>query len=277
MQTPIAIQIRPLRSQDECHAAEALQRDVWGKDFVDVVPATLLHVVDYVGGLAAGAFDASGTMLGFLFGVNGVRDGRLVHWSHMLGVRDEARNLGIGRKLKEFQRDTLRSIGVTRIFWTFDPLMSKNAYFNLNRLGASVVEYVPDMYGSTTSPLHLGLATDRLVVSLETSSNGNQTASLAPSPGVPMLTAFPKLTDLTMSIGDRFPETALIEVPGNVLDVVARSNATARIWRLSVRDHFQWALRNGYSVRGLHCDPATYRSFYVVMRPPAAAPALAAS
>ena len=103
-----AIDIRPLRTNDECYAAAALQREVWGQDYIDVVPATLLHVVDYVGGLAAGAFDASGDLRGFVFGINGVRDGEIVHWSHMLGVRESARNLGLGRRLKEFQCDTLR-------------------------------------------------------------------------------------------------------------------------------------------------------------------------
>ena len=267
---PDSIDIRPLRTNDECHAATALQRDVWGKDYNDVVPATLLHVLDYVGGLVAGAFDSSDQLIGFVFGINGVRDGQPVHWSHMLGVRESARNLGLGRKLKEYQRSTVAAIGVKRIFWTFDPLMAKNAYFNLNRLGAKVVQYVPDMYGTTASPLHLGLATDRLIVSTESTPAARQ--NVQSPPGAPILTAFPRLNDVTVSVGDRSPDTALIEIPSDILGVVARSAASARIWRLAVRDHFQWALAHGYDVVGMQRDASSDRSFYVVARrTPAAA------
>ena len=268
------IDIRPLRTMAECHAAAVLQREVWGGDYTDVVPATLLHVVDYIGGLAAGAFDASGELLGFVFGVSGVRDGDLVHWSHMLGVRASARNLGLGRRLKEYQRDTLRAIGVKRILWTFDPLMAKNAYFNLNRLGAKVVEYVPDMYGTSTSPLHLGMPTDRLIVCLETAVHFPGPGSIPIEPA-PILTAFPRRNDVTVVRGERPPERALIEIPAEVLDVLAKSPTSARTWRLAVRDYFEWALARGYSVAGMHRDSAADRSFYVLEREQAtiAAPA----
>jgi predicted GNAT superfamily acetyltransferase len=261
-----AIEIRPLRTNDDCHAAAALQHDVWGRDYDDVVPATLLHVLDYVGGLAAGAFDPSGRLLGFVFGINGVRDGQLVHWSHMLGVREEMRNLGLGRKLKTYQRETLATLGVKRIFWTFDPLMAKNAHFNLNRLGAEVVQFVPDMYGTTASPLHLGLATDRLIVSIGTDSVAEPRRNTQSPPGAPVLTAFPRLNDVTVSVGDRSPDAALIEIPSDILAVLTRSSASARIWRLAVRDHFQWALTHGYDIVGVQREASSDRYFYVVAR-----------
>lgn len=267
------IDIRPLRSVAECHAAAALQRDVWGGDYTDVVPATLLHVVDYVGGLAAGAFDESGELLGFVFGVSGVRDGDLVHWSHMLGVRVSARNLGLGRRLKEYQRDALRAIGVKRILWTFDPLMAKNAYFNLNRLGAKVVEYVPDMYGTSTSPLHLGMPTDRLIVCLETTMREPEIRSTEPR-AAPVFTAFPRLNDVTASRDGKLPEHALIEIPAEVLETLAQSPSSARTWRLAVRDYFQWALARGYVVTGVRRDAAANRSFYVLERERTAAATL---
>src|SRR5205085_11969612 len=108
--------LRPLTSVDDCQACVDVQRDVWGSEHDDVVvPATLLHIVDFVGGLAAGAFDASGVLLGFVFGITGVKDGEIVHWSHMLGVREHARNMGIGRMLKEYQRSVLAERGVRRL------------------------------------------------------------------------------------------------------------------------------------------------------------------
>jgi len=258
-----SIEIRTLRTNEDCQAAADFQREIWGTDYGDIVPGTLLHVVDYVGGLAAGAFDTSGALVGFVFGMNGIRDGDLVHWSHMLGVRESARNSGLGRMLKEYQRTTLRDIGVKRIYWTFDPLMSKNAYFNINRLGAEIVEYVPDMYGRTSSPLHLGLPTDRLIACLPTSTR-EVVSRPAPDPRTPVLTAFPKLDDHTVSVRDHAPETALIEIPPDILEVLARSPGTAQTWRLAVRDHFQWALAHGYTVTSVYRDAAANRSFFVV-------------
>lgn len=262
-----SVQIRPLTSVEDGHACVELQRHVWGWDQADVVPATLLHVVEYVGGLAAGAFDQHDTLLGFVFGISGVRDGQLAHWSHMLGVRETARNMGVGRVLKEYQRDVLAARGITRIYWSFDPLMAKNAYFNLNRLGATVVDYVPDMYGTTDSPLHYGLATDRIVVCLETNARPRVPLSLPTQNLAPILTAFPRVRDVTMSTDDRTPETALIEIPANVLEVMSRSRAIAHTWRLTVREHFQWALSRGYVIAGVQVNAADGRFFYVLNRP----------
>jgi chorismate synthase len=238
---------------------------VWGFDQGDLVPATLLHIVEYVGGLAAGAFDQHGTLLGFVFGISGVRDGQLAHWSHMLGVRESARNMGVGRMLKEYQRSVLATLGITRIYWSFDPLMAKNAYFNVNRLGAKVVDYVPDMYGKTDSPLHYGLATDRLVVCLET---GRPTPPTNPPAydRAPILTVFPRLADATISTSDRAPDAVLIEIPADILEIIERSPAAAQAWRLGVREHFLWALSHGLVVSGVQVNADAGRYFYLVTR-----------
>jgi predicted GNAT superfamily acetyltransferase len=261
------VDIRPLRTMAECVDCVELQRHVWGFGEADVVPATLLHVVDHVGGLAAGAFDSSGQLLGFVFGVSGVRDGELVHWSHMLGVRESARNLGLGRMLKEFQRTAMAKLGVRRISWSFDPLMAKNAYFNFDRLGASVVEYVPDMYGTTASPLHLGLPTDRLVVTTPTSVTGVERHP-AGNGALPLLSPFPRDGDdvITLGVGDRRPDAVLIEVPSDILELTRRSPATARRWRLAVREHFQWALANDYRVASVRRDVDADREYYELVR-----------
>ena len=259
------IEVRPIRSNEECHACVELQRHVWGFEQPEIVPSTLLHAVGYVGGLVAGAFDANDTLLGFVFGISGVRDGALAHWSHMLGVHPSARNLGIGRRLKEFQRSVLASQGVHRVFWSFDPLMAKNAYFNINRLGATVVEYVPDMYGTTASPLHLGLATDRLIVCLDSASSRSP-RERASHVGAPILTPISRAGDVTMSLGDHAPETLLIEIPADILEVLATSRKTAEVWRLAVRDDFRWAFQHGYSVTGVVRDATGDRAFYALSR-----------
>jgi predicted GNAT superfamily acetyltransferase len=260
------VTVRPLRSNEDCHACVELQREIWGFDQAEIVPSTVLHVVEYVGGLVAGAFDAHGTLLGFVFGISGVRDGQLAHWSHMLGVRESARNLGVGRMLKEYQRATLEEMGITRIFWSFDPLMAKNAHFNINRLGASVVEYVPDMYGTTASPLHLGMATDRLIVCLDSSEQRRSIATIPSELGIPILSPFARLSDVTLSVGDWSPNVVLIEMPIDILDLLGRSPSAAQTWRLAVRDNFRWAMQRGYSVTGVHRSAGVDRAFYILTR-----------
>jgi predicted GNAT superfamily acetyltransferase len=260
------VRIRPLRSNEDCRACVELQRHVWGWDQGEIVPATLLHVVDFVGGLVAGAFDAKNNLLGFVFGITGMRDGELAHWSHMLGVHESARNLGLGRMLKEYQRSVLSAAGVTHVYWSFDPLMAKNAHFNINRLGATVEEYVSDMYGVTESPLHLGMATDRLIVRLDTDAPPRAPVRIATDQGLSVLTPFPRLNDVSLSVGDWSPDVVLIEMPTEILEVLERSPSTAQTWRLAVRDHFRWAVKRGYSVTGVHRNAAGDRAFYVLSR-----------
>ncbi|MGH9422429.1 MAG: hypothetical protein ACRD3J_20805 [Thermoanaerobaculia bacterium] len=258
--------IRALESLEDCADCVHLQRDVWGFGENDIVPASLLHIVAYVGGIAAGAYDADGVLLGFVFGISGIHDGELAHWSHMLGVRESARNLGVGRKLKEHQRGELARMKVARIFWTFDPLMAKNAYFNLNRLGAKVVEYVPNMYGITDSPLHLGLPTDRLVVCVTTAE------PLAPARAIPldenvrMMTPFPQPGDRMVSANGERPDIILVEMPSRLQDDFATAPTVASEWRMSLRENFQWALSNGYVAKGVHRTSSGGRSFYVMER-----------
>jgi len=260
------ITVRSIRSNEECHACVELQRHVWGFEQPEIVPSTLLHAVSYVGGLVAGAFDSNDQLLGFVFGITGIRDGALAHWSHMLGVHASARNLGIGRRLKEFQRSVLADQGVNRVFWSFDPLMAKNAYFNINRLGASVVEYVPDMYGTTASPLHLGLATDRLIARLDSPPTVRVASPSTSYVGAPILTPISRVGDSILSLGDRPPEKLLIEIPVDILDVIASSRRTAEVWRLAVRDHFRWAFEHGYTVTDVVRDSGANRAFYALSR-----------
>ena len=159
--------IRDLEGVAEYRRAVAFQESIWGVGFSERVPASLMKVAQRVGGVAAGAFDPDGDMVGFVYGITGIAEGAMVHWSDILAVRPGLRDAGLGRRLKAFQRDKVLAVGVTRMHWTFDPLESRNAYLNLGRLGAVVREYAVDMYGASDSPLHRGLGTDRFVVTWE--------------------------------------------------------------------------------------------------------------
>ena len=157
------LEVRPLESHKELSACVVLQKRIWGEDYEDVVPASVLKVSQNVGGVALGAFLNGKGPLGFVYGLTGVREGHLTHWSHMLGVLKEHRGKGIGQRLKQAQREWLVARGVIEMRWTFDPLVSGNAHFNLNCLGVRVHRYVPEMYGDTGSALH-SFGTDRFIV-----------------------------------------------------------------------------------------------------------------
>lgn len=156
--------VRHLASLDDYRACVALQEEVWGRGFSERVPTAILKVGQELGGVTAGAFDRSGRLDGFVFGLTGLDDdGELLHWSDMLAVRSDVGGRGLASRLKWFQRQAVLHRGVTRMRWTFDPLRARNAHLNLNKLGAVVREYRENMYGETDSELHRGIGTDRFV------------------------------------------------------------------------------------------------------------------
>jgi len=157
-----SITVRSCDSLQDFHACVALQREVWGEDDLEVEPATLFVVAAHTGGQVLCAYDGK-TLVGFTLALAAVRNGAPFLHSHMTGVHANYRDRGVGRMLKLFQRDEALSRDIRLIEWTFDPLELRNAHFNLNRLGAICRRYLPNLYGITTSPLHRGLATDRLV------------------------------------------------------------------------------------------------------------------
>ena len=266
---PTDITVRPISARAECQACVVLQHEIWGDD--DAAPASVLQVVAHVGGIVAGAFAADGELLGFVFGLPALMHGTVAHWSHVLGVRESARNAGVGRMLKEYQRAELARRGIARMYWTYDPLVAKNAHLNLNLLGARVVEYVRDMYGTTASPLHNGLATDRLIVVCDTGPRPSPRAEPVSRAleRCPVLTAEPRPGDVPASMDDGARlHTLLLEIPADFQLLAAQASDRAERWHAATRAHFEWALLNGYTVSGLHRDPVTTRAFYVLEHRP---------
>ena len=156
------VAIRKCQSLEEFHKCVALQREIWGEADLEVEPATMFTVAAHTGGQVLGAFVGE-RLVGYTLAVVGLRDGVPYLHSHMTGVQEEYRDRGVGRMLKLFQREEALGRGVRLIQWTFDPLEVRNAHFNLNRLGAICRKYFPNLYGVTTSPLHRGMETDRLL------------------------------------------------------------------------------------------------------------------
>jgi len=252
--------IRDLANHAELAEAVRIQEETWGAGFTERVPAAILMVSQKVGGVAAGAFSREGRLLGFVFGMTGLRDGRLVHWSDMLAVRPEAQGRKLGGALKHFQRRHCMQIGVKTMYWTFDPLVARNARLNLTQLGATVEEFVSDMYGSNTQSRIHALGTDRLVVAWAVDTEPDvmptSTEHLAGAPVTGGASedpaAAPPLPDAPV-VG--------IRVPGNYQALVERDIEGAARWRGAVRRAFLYYLPRGYRVRALVSDrsgDATY-------------------
>jgi predicted GNAT superfamily acetyltransferase len=158
-----AVDIRPCSNVASWQRCVDLQREVWHFDPAELVPVHVLTVAFKTGGQVLGAFDAAGAQIGFALSFPALRADRQYLHSHMVAVLPEWQNRGVGRRLKFAQRDEALQRNLDVIEWTFDPLEARNAYFNVVRLGAVVRRYIPDLYGPSSSPLHRGLPTDRLL------------------------------------------------------------------------------------------------------------------
>jgi len=259
-----------MQSHEDYAQCVELQQLTWGRTFNDVVPESVIKVSQKIGSVAAGAFTPEGRMLGFVWGISGFRDRRPAHWSHMLAVRPEAQGLGLGRELKRYQRELLLELGVEVMFWTFDPLVARNANLNLNSLGAVVDEYVENMYGSDSgSDLHSGLGTDRWIARWEL-----RAPAPGPADGTPDLSGIPSVNSDVARPPAPAPLTfdlplerrVRVEIPADIQEVKARSREEGWQWRLGTRRAFQWYLGKGYRVTRFFREPRTQRYFYVVER-----------
>ncbi|WP_031500627.1 GNAT family N-acetyltransferase [Bryobacter aggregatus] len=215
------IEVRPLSSLADFTEAVDLQRTIWGFADLELLPVRLFVVASKVGGQIFGAFD-QGRMVAFLLAIPGLKSGGgyYLH-SHMMGVLSEYRNAGIGRLLKLKQKEEALSRGITLIEWTFDPLEVKNAFFNIERLGAVVRRYVLNQYGTTTSDLHGGLPTDRCVAEWYLAEKIERPA-----------------------------EAARIVVPMAIQDWKKSDPARARQAQAAISDQFQEHFRAGLAVFG---------------------------
>ena len=262
--------IRPVRGLKDLARVQDLQAEVWGFAPLDVVPMRLMRVMGRNGSLVLGAFDSRRRLLGFAFGYLGVRDEGLVFCSHMVAVSTTHRDQGIGHALKQAQRVWCLEQGYRTMVWTFDPLESRNARFNLHKLGCSVCDYWANLYGRVNSGLHAGSATDRFLVrwDLDTPSpdlEGCRAALLNP----PRRSAggLPDCEDPDPELPTSRRLRVLIPRDTQALKNVDRN--LVRRWRGLTRRAFQHCLRAGYRVVDYDLPAARrYRDYgsYILQR-----------
>jgi predicted GNAT superfamily acetyltransferase len=220
--------------------AVRLQKEIWGFQDIELLPVRLFVVASKVGGQVFGAYDGA-RMIGFLLAIPGVKPGggSYLH-SHMMGVLPEYRNRRVGRELKMRQREEALARGIDLVEWTFDPLELKNAFFNIERLGAVVRRYVLNQYGTTTSHLHGGLPTDRCIAEWHLRSSRVQ----------------------TILHGQRMPRDIAerIEVPNNIADVRQADPPRAREIQSRISDSFTDCFSRDMAVVGFErgADSSSY-------------------
>jgi len=243
---PAEIEIRPVKTRTEYDACVDLQRKTWGHTFSEVVPVSMMQITAKMSGVVTGAFGPAGELLGLVYGVTGVRRGELAHWSHMLAVRPEVRNQGIGRRLKLAQRHELRAAGVVTMYWTYDPLVARNAHLNLNLLGATVDEFVPDMYGDSDSELHQ-LGTDRFIVKWDLRSGTEEDCGRQPAPNRPEPCAVVRPGESEPLLKEDVDVVEVL-IPKDIETVEAQCFDEAIRWRRSTRRAFSRLLTGPFDV-----------------------------
>jgi predicted GNAT superfamily acetyltransferase len=269
------MQLRDLHTLDDFRAVVAMEREVWHFDVgEDTVPLPILAVTVKRGGILIGAFD-EGRMVGFVYSLPGMKDGEPMQWSHMLGVVESHRRGGTGRVLKLEQRARALARGLDLIEWTFDPLQAVNAHLNFRRLGIVAEEYLENVYGESTSPLHGRMPTDRLVAQwwirrphverrLETEAPLVRSAEVAQAPVVNPTRELGKwrVCDcVDLSLTDR---RLFVEVPMGFTEMIAEDPTLATRWRLAAREIFQHYFGRGYRAVDFFLNPDAGRGVYLL-------------
>ena|SRR6516162_4028586 len=268
-----SITVRPLWKLEEFRQCERIQQNVWGSTGVS---SEALLVTQKYGGMVLGAL-AGHQLVGFLYAFLARRSGDLIHWSHMMAVEAGYRDRGLGFRMKLEHRRRALEQGIRSVAWTFDPLQSRNAALNLTRLGAHVVEYLPDCYGPFPSAIEHGLPSDRFVADWRIGSHRVE-QRLRSRARLSFSTRLPCVNEtepdsrgllvnrrLHLSLSAR---RVLVEIPADTDRIRTLDMNLGRRWRMEARSVFQRYLGAGYRVEDFR-PPGTAAdggAYYLLLR-----------
>ncbi len=264
--TDAGVSVRSLEVQDDLEAASRLLSEIWATGTEQVVPAHLLKAVAYSGNYVSGAFSSAalvGTSMGFL----GRKHGRAHLHSHITGVAPSVQGRNVGFALKQHQRAWAMANGLNEIVWTFDPLVRRNGYFNVMKLGAEIVDYKANFYGAMGDSINEDDESDRCVVVWRTDSERATDAAEGRS-AEPIVDADRASTVLSEK-PDGEPEVALLrgeilltQIPEDIVALRHEEPEKAAAWRQALREVLTWAFSQGYAVIGM-----TKRGEYLLSQP----------
>jgi predicted GNAT superfamily acetyltransferase len=245
-----ALDLHDLTDRAELEQLSSLLCAVWGAAH-PVVPLTMLRALSDSGGMVLGAF-AGAAMVGGAVGFRSAGDPARLH-SHVVGVHADWRRQGVGSALKQHQRTWCRDRGMTHMTWTFDPLVRRNAMFNINRLGAVGSAYLADYYGPMDDAFNAGVPTDRVLLCWRLDGERR------PGP--------PHPTSSVLEVGERGQPCPTGRVADGALRLrlpVTVPGEHALAWRLALRDVMAPRLAQGYRWTAMSDDG------WAVLEPPEA-------
>lgn len=274
------VTFKQLKTLEDLAPCERLQEAVWKFNKADIIPSRFMRILCKHGGFAMGAFDGD-MMIGFLFGVPAIHYGRPSQHSHMMAVLPEYRDQNIGFKLKIAQREDALNRNIDLITWTFDPLQSRNAHLNINKLGVIACSYDINLYGEgTSSKLHSGLGTDRILAEWWLASDKVKSIIDEQNQEVTKIQSAERLNinkterneqgllipveaDLTLT-----NDVLLLEIPDDIEKIKNSNIQVARKWRELVQKAFLYYFDAGYYINSLHIEREgnIRRTYYVLER-----------
>jgi predicted GNAT superfamily acetyltransferase len=250
------IRVRRASSRADFDSCVLLQRAVWGLSDLEITSAIQLIATTHAGGLLHLAEAADSQPVGFAYAFAAIRGGTPHLHSDMLAVLPEYQQRGVGLRLKWAQREDTLMGGLSLITWTYDPLQARNAHLNLRRLGGEAVELLENFYGITTSSLHHGLPTDRLLVRWKLDSDRvNRLAAEGPGPPTVSMPQAPRINDVRWQAGwpvsseprlDMDDPELLLEIPPEWDVICQKSPWVAGDWQVKIRRAFQAYFGRGY-------------------------------
>ena len=268
------MQIRKLATPKEYLEAEEVQRTVWHFPDREIVALNELVVLQKNGGHVFGAFDRA-KMIAFCFGSPAYVDGKAYHYSRMLGVMPGYQDAGIGYTMKLKQRDYVLEQGLDLITWTFDPLQSRNAYLNVEKLGCVISEYIVNLYPESNSQFNAGMESDRFTPEWWVASQRVKERIAGRRPTHDLRTYASALETRATKGGWREPvevrakrrdKLVSVEIPDD-LDALKKADLRlAQRWREATRDVFLAYFKKGYVVHGFAGVPEVgrRRSYYLL-------------
>ena len=283
------ITFRDLHTLDEFADVVRLEREIWGSAYDDVVPVPILAVSVHSGGILIGAFDeerdrphaaprtphaAPSTMIGFVYSLPGIKDGKPTQWSHMAGVVPEYQSRGLGFQLKRLQRERVLAAGLDLVQWTYDPLQAMNAHLNFAKLGGVCDEYAVNIYGTSSSPLHGGNPTDRFVVDWWVRQSRVEERLRGAAPLASVMTVEP--AGRAQSAGEWLAPGAIdlslnakrlsVEIPMGFTEMLAKAPDLALEWRMATREIFASYFARGYRAVEFFLDRPSRKGAYLLVK-----------
>jgi len=247
----VVIIVRELDGPAEFMEAERVQKQAWGMSDIMVTPKEIMIAIRDNGGLVLGAFDG-GKLIGFALSFPGYRKGKLFMYSHQTGVVKEYQSKGVGYLLKQKQKEISTTRGFDLIAWTYDPIIARNAHFNVAKLGVVARTYKTNYYGPMDDSINAGWETDRVVAewwikdtaveearrSLRLVGDSHQAIQ------VDTVNTHTRIVDYNIDLNAR---KVLVEIPRDIVELKARNPEEALKWRLFTREVFKAYFSAGYT------------------------------